>query len=472
MSGPGRVLALQRAIGNRAVGQLLARQVHEHGAGCTDEVAETGASDRIDEVLSGAGRPLEAPFQREMESAFQADLSGVREFRGPAAARAAAAVNASAFTIGQDIVYGSGGDNRQTRIHELTHVVKPITQVGSTVGGVGVTDPGGAGEREAEANARQIAAGRDSLVTGERAGAGTPALARAVEHATYNDGDADRQKAAKDFFDAIDAKTQDAYTFVLSVPSLGAYANLDGRTALWTRLWDDYLETGSTQGMAAAFGYVIETLVSNPTSDFSVKAGGGYSIATQVTKGGTRPDLVLVKDGGHVAWADLTASQSQGHIFAKDRWDKHVAIFAEVTYPSLLPATLLTMKGNKDNTGGLSQAELDARKAAATAKYQAMKANWINIGKDLQKSKLNSEVRATGLTKDLQELQPERLQEFITGKIRQMFSLPAGYDLPMSQVPNILAAMDVGPKTWGFWTESASVGAGEAWLTDQGIGAV
>ncbi|GAA2898066.1 hypothetical protein Acy02nite_21350 [Actinoplanes cyaneus] len=167
VAGPAGLPALQRMVGNRAVGELLAARSHD--AGCGDGCGHGGgdsANSLVEAALRGSGRPLEAPFQREMESTFQSDLSGVREFRGPVAERAAAAVDAKAFTIGNSIVYGAGGQSRETRIHELTHVVKPITTVGSAVGGVNVTDPGGAGEREAEANARRIAAGGASAVTG------------------------------------------------------------------------------------------------------------------------------------------------------------------------------------------------------------------------------------------------------------------------------------------------------------------
>ncbi|GIF07181.1 eCIS core domain-containing protein [Actinoplanes siamensis] len=158
---------LQRMVGNRAVGELLAARSHD--AGCGDGCGHggsPGAGDLVATALRGAGRPLEAPFQREMESAFGSDLSGVREFRGAAAERAAAAVEAKAFTIGDSIVYGAGSPSTETRIHELTHVVKPITTAGGAVGGVNVTDPDGAGEREAEANAKRIAAGGSSMVTG------------------------------------------------------------------------------------------------------------------------------------------------------------------------------------------------------------------------------------------------------------------------------------------------------------------
>ncbi|GAA4923835.1 DUF4157 domain-containing protein [Actinoplanes utahensis] len=167
-SGGRGLPALQRLAGNRAVGEMLAARSHDTGCGdgCGHGGATENATNLVDTALRGTGRPLDTPFQREMESAFQSDLSGVREFRGAAAERAAAAVDAKAFTIGDSIVYGAGGQSRETRIHELTHVVKPITTVGSAIGGVDVTDPDGSGEREAEANARRIAAGGSSMVTG------------------------------------------------------------------------------------------------------------------------------------------------------------------------------------------------------------------------------------------------------------------------------------------------------------------
>ncbi|WP_436523541.1 eCIS core domain-containing protein [Actinoplanes sp. HUAS TT8] len=169
VSGSLGLPALQRMVGNRAIGELLAARSHD--AGCGDGCGHGGgsgdATGLVEAALRGSGRPLEAPFQREMESTFQSDLSTVREFRGPVAERAAAAVEAKAFTIGNSIVYGAGSQSRETRIHELTHVVKPITRAGSAVGGVNVTDPGGSGEREAEANARRITSGGSSSVIGE-----------------------------------------------------------------------------------------------------------------------------------------------------------------------------------------------------------------------------------------------------------------------------------------------------------------
>lgn len=176
---------LQRTIGNRALGDLLAAR--DHGAGCGDGCGHGGeqADSLVGAALRGTGRPLEAPFQREMESAFQSDLSGVREFRGAAAERAAAAVDAKAFTIGDSIVYGAGADSKETRIHELTHVVKPISVAGSSVGGVGVTDPNGAGEREAEANAQRIVSGGASMVTGSGGAQQNAVAQRALSPATH-----------------------------------------------------------------------------------------------------------------------------------------------------------------------------------------------------------------------------------------------------------------------------------------------
>ncbi|GIF14590.1 hypothetical protein Ate01nite_46220 [Actinoplanes teichomyceticus] len=115
--------ALRRTIGNRAAGDLLAARSHDAGCGDGCRHGGSGSADSlVDAALRGGGRPLETPFQREMEPTFPPDLSAVREFRGPAAERAASAVDAKAFTIGNAIVYGAGGQSRETRIHELTHV--------------------------------------------------------------------------------------------------------------------------------------------------------------------------------------------------------------------------------------------------------------------------------------------------------------------------------------------------------------
>ncbi|MFI5930989.1 DUF4157 domain-containing protein [Actinoplanes sp. NPDC051494] len=159
-------------MGNQAVEAMLTaqRSDHQHGAGCGhgggEEFADpVGAQRAVSSVLSSAGQPLADNHRSKLENSFQTDLSGVREHRGAQAQRAAAMVNAHAFTVGQHIVYGK--ESPEIQAHEVTHTVAPVTSVGTDLGGgLGVTSPSHAGERLAAENGRRVAAGGPSAVTG------------------------------------------------------------------------------------------------------------------------------------------------------------------------------------------------------------------------------------------------------------------------------------------------------------------
>ncbi|MEQ9405972.1 MAG: DUF4157 domain-containing protein [Cyclobacteriaceae bacterium] len=91
----------------------------------------------------------------------------------------------------------------------------------------------------------------------------------------------------------------------------------------------------------AAFGYAVESL-SNP--QINKLKSNNYSVFTQVSKGSTTPDVVIRDDHGEVAWLDITAENSVGHIFNKvgAGW-KNRAYVAEVTYPSLKNTDIIQM---------------------------------------------------------------------------------------------------------------------------------
>ena len=82
------------------------------------------------EQLRGGGQPLPGGIRRSMESAFGADLSGVRVHTGPTAARLNDQLGAHAFTAGNDIVFAEGlpdvtqPDGQRLMAHELTHVLQ------------------------------------------------------------------------------------------------------------------------------------------------------------------------------------------------------------------------------------------------------------------------------------------------------------------------------------------------------------
>ena len=97
--------------------------------GSNDPAAIT-APPIVHEALSSPGRPLDSSVREFMEPRFGHDFSRVRVHTGETAARSAAAVNATAYTAGNNIVFGARNYAPQTAAgknllaHELTHVVQ------------------------------------------------------------------------------------------------------------------------------------------------------------------------------------------------------------------------------------------------------------------------------------------------------------------------------------------------------------
>ena len=185
MSSPvDRILFLQRTIGNQAVGRLIksgalqaklrigqpgdvyeqeadrvADQVmrmpepmHRKCSECEDEVHRQPekeeeeilktkeASNQTPQVtpelessisaLKGGGQPLPESTRAFFEPRFEEDFSQVRVHTDAKAAEAARAVNAEAYTVGQNVVFGSGQyapgtwAGQKLMAHELVHVMQ------------------------------------------------------------------------------------------------------------------------------------------------------------------------------------------------------------------------------------------------------------------------------------------------------------------------------------------------------------
>jgi hypothetical protein len=81
-------------------------------------------------ALQGGGQPLPESERHFFEPRFGADFSQVRVHAGGQAAEAARAVNARAFTLGRDVVFGAGEyqprstEGQRLLAHELTHVMQ------------------------------------------------------------------------------------------------------------------------------------------------------------------------------------------------------------------------------------------------------------------------------------------------------------------------------------------------------------
>lgn len=84
----------------------------------------------VDQALASPGTPLAATLRQDMEQRFGYDFSHVRVHSGTDAEKSARDVNAHAYTVGHDIVFGMGrfapGTREGLRLiaHELTHVVQ------------------------------------------------------------------------------------------------------------------------------------------------------------------------------------------------------------------------------------------------------------------------------------------------------------------------------------------------------------
>jgi hypothetical protein len=84
----------------------------------------------VGEVLRAPRVPLDRATLTEMQPRFHADFSQVRVHASPQAGEAAESVNAQAFTVGNNIVFGDGRydvsstPGRELLAHELTYVVQ------------------------------------------------------------------------------------------------------------------------------------------------------------------------------------------------------------------------------------------------------------------------------------------------------------------------------------------------------------
>jgi Domain of unknown function (DUF4157) len=158
------LLRLQRSHGNRYVQRFLMLACAAEGeARLTPEVEESIHRSR------GGGHALDENVRGRMESAIGADFSGVRVHTGAQADRLSRAVNARAFTVGQDVYFREGAyqpgssNGRELLAHELTHVVQQSGGHGAgghQAGGVQrqltVSQPGDKYEQEADRVAQAV----------------------------------------------------------------------------------------------------------------------------------------------------------------------------------------------------------------------------------------------------------------------------------------------------------------------------
>jgi len=187
LTGPtGALLGVQQSHGNRFVQRWLAACVLQRACACggtcldcsakrshqdhgeidrvdrksTAELASSSVPPAVYEALGSPGQPLDASTRAFVEPRFGRDFQHVRVHTGTKAAESAKAVNALAYTVGQDIVFAAGQYNpashqgQRLLAHELAHTVQ---QAGAGPGPISaISAPDDSSEREAESVADQV----------------------------------------------------------------------------------------------------------------------------------------------------------------------------------------------------------------------------------------------------------------------------------------------------------------------------
>lgn len=139
--------------------------------------------DVVYDVLQSPGHPLDPAIRRFMEPRFDHDFSRVRVHADARAGESARAVNALAYTVGSDIVFGNGQytaatkEGQQLIAHELTHTIQQQGAAG-TPAQLEIDSPGSSHEREAEHTSAAVLSNGTDRGHGSQSAA-TPMISRA-----------------------------------------------------------------------------------------------------------------------------------------------------------------------------------------------------------------------------------------------------------------------------------------------------
>ncbi|WP_088240835.1 eCIS core domain-containing protein [Calothrix rhizosoleniae] len=136
----------------------------------------------VHEVLQSPGQPLDRDTRSFMESRFGHDFSQVRVHTDTKAGESAQAVNALAYTVGHNIIFGKGQyapespQNRYLLGHELTHVVQQRSVNYSSQTDINFGAEHDGFEQQAERNAQTLKSNR--LISSVGSVLATPMLQR------------------------------------------------------------------------------------------------------------------------------------------------------------------------------------------------------------------------------------------------------------------------------------------------------
>jgi len=316
---PGRartMTALQRSIGNRYVSRLVdtvatqptlstvppvmrkslgnARAIQRkcgcgNMAGASGECAECQAKEPMvqrqateadapsslppsvtEAMQSGGGEPLPETSRAQMENALGADLEGVRIHTSSLAARAAHDINAKAFTVGQNIYFGTGQyqpdaqTGQHLLAHELTHTVQQTNGRSLIQPDALISQPDDPLEREAETVANMVGQENQAAVSFQQSAPTQPRLATKpiVQRAWYDVITEGAEWVGGQIASGAEAAWEGAEWVGGQVAS-GAQAVWGGATWLAGKSWEEIQRIGGAAWECArALGRSVENIFS------------------------------------------------------------------------------------------------------------------------------------------------------------------------------------------------------------------
>lgn len=170
---PKAILQRQCACGQHAEGGECADcRVKREGTlqrAAVTSTAKTGVPPVVHDVLNSPGQPLDAATREFMEPRFGQDFSQVRVHTDAKASGSAQSIQARAYTVGSDVVFGAGQYMPETDAgqrllaHELTHVVQQGARAdASTAEDLSIDASSSASEQAARQTANMVGASQHS----------------------------------------------------------------------------------------------------------------------------------------------------------------------------------------------------------------------------------------------------------------------------------------------------------------------
>lgn len=173
LQGTGAVLTagLYRRVAGQPVEKMSNSMMQQHlsSQGAQADTLWMDTQKQVAQAAQSGGRPLPPEVRAEMEARFGVDFSDVRIHTDGSAQQAAKAVQARAYTVGNEIWFGRGEWSPESQgtlsllAHELSHVLQNRAGMaavgGEQVDGVWVSSPNDAREQAAEATAQAVMQG-------------------------------------------------------------------------------------------------------------------------------------------------------------------------------------------------------------------------------------------------------------------------------------------------------------------------